>query len=158
MEIKYGLLVLLNKGKNDVEVVHFAGYEEVPNEDDRNHLRKELKEDLSLGLQDIIDKCIIVDASDGVVKYFAKVVAEQEKQLLILKPFSSHIENLPEIKKLYSVGSIQLNEPLGLILEREIKYQKETLERINRIKTAYSEIKKLDALDVEYLLLVLNLK
>ena len=71
-EIKYGLIAV-QIIDNEVDIVHFCGYEEEPGQIEIDHLREELSQDMSFGLTEMMDKIEIIVASKAVVDHYRKI-------------------------------------------------------------------------------------
>ena len=66
IDIKHGFIVM---NPNETKVLHFAGYEEKPDDVDLVNLRKELKENPDFKITNV-DKCIIREATKKELEYF----------------------------------------------------------------------------------------
>jgi hypothetical protein len=78
--IKYGLIALdpENTDGESMLVVHFCGYESIPNLQDKEELIKELHEDEELGLTEIAHRLLIQSAPKDVLEFY---IREWEKYL-----------------------------------------------------------------------------
>lgn len=65
--VKFGFIVLDEAGY----MLHFCGYRNKPTEEEREHLRNELKTDESFGLTER-DDLVILDASQEQVNFYAE--------------------------------------------------------------------------------------
>ncbi len=74
-EIKYGLIAV-QIIDNEVDIVHFCGYEEEPGQIEIDHLREELSQDMSFGLTEMMDKIEIIVASKAVVDHYRKIAGK----------------------------------------------------------------------------------
>ena len=72
-EFTHGLMVIVPPNLN---VVHFVGFWEEPTVRDAMNLREELTNDPEFGLQDVIDKLVILPATDEVLKYYNDEIKE----------------------------------------------------------------------------------
>lgn len=69
MKINHGLIAIRCYGDN-MEVMHFCGYEVEPTQKEFDHLREELSQDMSFGLTEIIDQLLIITAPEAIVKHY----------------------------------------------------------------------------------------
>lgn len=78
IDIKYGILAV--DSRQDAEgmnpILHFCGYEEPPNDDDFDDLRHELLTDEELGLTEMMDYVVLVEASPDVVAMYREMYNE----------------------------------------------------------------------------------
>jgi hypothetical protein len=79
-DIKYGLIVIDPSQEGEsFSVLHFSGYWEEPTQTDVDNLRKELTEDKSFGLTQLIDQLEILPAPQYIVDQFVKEIIENEE-------------------------------------------------------------------------------
>ncbi|MDD5649138.1 MAG: hypothetical protein PHF86_01785 [Candidatus Nanoarchaeia archaeon] len=73
--INYGLIVVNPEQKGDeLDILHFCGFEKEPTIDDANNLRNELRDDPSFELQNIWDKVDILPAPENIVEEYRKII------------------------------------------------------------------------------------
>lgn len=80
MKINYGIIVINPEEVVDeeIEILHFCGYENEPKQIDYESLRKELKEDKEFGLTEIADKLELLPAPQEIVEYYEKMRPKDE--------------------------------------------------------------------------------
>ena len=79
-DIKYGLIVVDPSQEGDMlDVLHFCGYWNEPTQVDVDNLRKELTEDKSFGLTQLIDQLEILPAPQYIIDQFVKEIIENEE-------------------------------------------------------------------------------
>ena len=72
-DIKYGLIVVDPTQEGEMmNIIHFVGYWQEPNENDAAQLREELMTDEEFGLTKIAHRLDILPAPDYIVKEFMK--------------------------------------------------------------------------------------
>lgn len=77
--ITHGLMVIDSEsddGESGV-VIHFVGYWAEPTKEDVEHLYEELKNDEEFGLNEIIDRLIILPATKEVIEYYKNLENEE---------------------------------------------------------------------------------
>ncbi|HPI81924.1 MAG TPA: hypothetical protein PK122_01710, partial [Candidatus Paceibacterota bacterium] len=60
--------------EGDKSILHFCGYGDKPDENDKELLRQEIKNDPEFGLQEIWDIVEILDAPDDMVAEYRKII------------------------------------------------------------------------------------
>ncbi len=76
MKINYGLIAVLpdeSKKDEDLEVLHFCGYEKPPSVSDLESLYEELRNDEEFGLTEVADGLVIIPAPKEVLEYYRDV-------------------------------------------------------------------------------------
>jgi len=77
--ITHGIIVVDPESVDEddnLEILHFVGYWEEPDDAAADELRKELMEDEELGLTDIIGRCDLLMAPDDIVEHWRNIGLE----------------------------------------------------------------------------------
>lgn len=77
MNINYGLIAILpdpHVKKQQLEILHFCGYELEPNQKDIENLHEELKTNKEFGLIDVADQLVIIPASQDVIDIYRNMI------------------------------------------------------------------------------------
>lgn len=89
INIKYGIIAIdkrqIEEGDKDgmVDVIHFCGYENEPTIKEYEDLYRELGEDESFGLTEIIQFIELAPAPEDIVERFKEEIIEAEKNNLL---------------------------------------------------------------------------
>lgn len=80
IDIKHGLIAVLPDPKQqeeDLEILHFCGYESKPGKNEIESLHEELKNDESFGLIDVAENLVIIPAPPDIVQYYRNMIKEE---------------------------------------------------------------------------------
>jgi len=83
MKINYGLIAVLPdpSGKEEeLEILHFCGYESEPNQKDIEYLHEELKTDEEFGLVEVADRLVIIPASKDIVEIYRNMIYKNKDE------------------------------------------------------------------------------
>lgn len=81
MKIKFGLMALYPDPlveSEELEILHFCGYEQKPGSNEIKHLHEELKSDESFGLTNIADKLVILPAPEDIVEQYRLIIENDD--------------------------------------------------------------------------------
>jgi len=82
MKINYGLIAVFpdpSKKEEELDILHFCGYESEPGKNEIESLYEELKTDDEFGLIEIADKLVIILAPQDIVDYYKNIVANNSE-------------------------------------------------------------------------------
>lgn len=83
MEINYGLIAVLpdpTAKEEELEILHFCGYESEPNQKDIEYLHEELKTDEEFGLVEVADKLVIIPAPKDIVEIYRNMIYKNKDE------------------------------------------------------------------------------
>lgn len=83
MEINYGLIAVLpdpSAKEEELEILHFCGYESEPSQKEIENLHEELKTDAEFGLVDVADKLVIIPAPADIVEIYRNMIHKNKDE------------------------------------------------------------------------------